>query len=117
MQHANLIRKQFMLAGSQVVKLDQIAAEQSASAGEIVRRAIDAYDPSRDWEKETEEILIALEKAVESAGAVVDAACHKIDRMVDDQDRQEKTRKEVVSWAKKHPTEMTALVKLFGVHR
>ena len=44
-QQKNLIRKQFLVSESNVIKLEKIARSNGTSATEIVRRAIDAYDP------------------------------------------------------------------------
>ncbi len=41
----NLIRKQFLVSKSNVRKLEQVASKQGKSAAQIVRQAIDAYDP------------------------------------------------------------------------
>ena len=40
-----LIRKQFLVSESNVEKLEQLANKKGTSAAEIVRQAIDAYDP------------------------------------------------------------------------
>lgn len=41
----DLIRKQFYISRNQTEKLDLIAKKQKKSAAEIVRLAIDAYNP------------------------------------------------------------------------
>ncbi len=41
----NLIRKQFLVSRSQISKLEQLANAKGTSAAEIVRLAIDAFDP------------------------------------------------------------------------
>ncbi len=41
----NLIRKQFLVSRSQISKLEQLASAKGTSAAEIVRLAIDAFDP------------------------------------------------------------------------
>ncbi len=40
-----LIRKQFLVSKLNVRKLEQVASKQGKSAAQIVRQAIDAYDP------------------------------------------------------------------------
>ena len=42
---SNLIRKQYLVSESNVRKLESIAREKRTSATEIVRLAIDAYNP------------------------------------------------------------------------
>lgn len=44
-QTEKLVRKQFLISPSQVKKLDRIARSEGTSVAEIVRTAIDAYDP------------------------------------------------------------------------
>ena len=44
----NLVRKQFLVSQEHVEKLATIAFEQKTSSAEIVRLAIDAYDPDMD---------------------------------------------------------------------
>lgn len=52
-----LIRKQFFISESQTQKLDQIAKKQKKSAAEIVRLAIDAYDPDALNDMEESELM------------------------------------------------------------
>jgi hypothetical protein len=40
-----LVRKQFLISPSQIKKLDRIAQDEGTSVAEIVRTAIDHYDP------------------------------------------------------------------------
>ena len=44
-QSEKLVRKQFLISPSQVKKLDRIARDEGTSVAEIVRIAIDTYDP------------------------------------------------------------------------
>ena len=41
----NLVRKQYLIAPHQVDKLKSLASKQKTSAAEIVRMAIDAFNP------------------------------------------------------------------------
>ena len=45
LQREKLVRKQFLISPSQIKKLDRIARNEGTSVAEIVRVAIDAYDP------------------------------------------------------------------------
>ncbi len=40
-----LVRKQFLVSESNIEKLEQLSSTRGTSAAEIVRQAIDAYDP------------------------------------------------------------------------
>ena len=45
-QTEKLVRKQFLISPSQIKKLDRIARDEGTSVAEIVRNAIDTYDPN-----------------------------------------------------------------------
>lgn len=44
-ENGNLIRKQFLVSSSHVEKLSSLSASEGKSEAEIVRLAIDAFDP------------------------------------------------------------------------
>ncbi len=50
----NLIRKQIMLSNENVNKLERIAKERSSSVAEVVRIAVDSYNPDAPKMDETE---------------------------------------------------------------
>ena len=56
-QRNHLVRKQYLVSDGQVRKLQRIAAEKGTSVTEIVRRAIDAFDPDRLDDMEQSELL------------------------------------------------------------
>jgi uncharacterized membrane protein len=41
----NLIRKQFLIYPGQIEKIERLAKQENTSAAEMVRKAIDAYNP------------------------------------------------------------------------
>ena len=45
-QSQQLVRKQFLVSTDNVAKLEQLASERGTSAADIVRLAIDAFDPN-----------------------------------------------------------------------
>jgi predicted DNA-binding protein len=45
-QTEKLVRKQFLISPGQIQKLDRLAKDEGTSAAEIVRNAIDTYDPN-----------------------------------------------------------------------
>ena len=55
----NLIRKQYLVSKGQVKKVEQLAKTSGTSSAEIVRLAIDAYDPNNVIDAD-EEALLAL---------------------------------------------------------
>jgi len=44
-QAEKLVRKQFLISPSQIKKLDRLARNEGTSVAEIVRTAIDSYNP------------------------------------------------------------------------
>lgn len=59
----NLIRKQYLVSREQAKKVERIAKTNGSSAAEIVRSAIDAYDPDIAPNGGEHEILqLALEQ-------------------------------------------------------
>ena len=65
----NLVRKQYLISSEQIKKLEVLAEEKGTSSGEIVRSAIDAYDPhgtTIDSEELMELVAIRLKEAITS---------------------------------------------------
>lgn len=54
---SSLIRKQFLVTPLNVEKLQRLAEESGTSAAEIVRKAIDAYEPHEPDEMESPELM------------------------------------------------------------
>jgi len=44
----NLVRKQIMLSNDNIEKLEKIAEQRQSSVAEVVRIAVDAYNPNDD---------------------------------------------------------------------
>jgi len=45
-ENKNLVRKQIMLSSANISKLEKIASAQGSSMAEVVRLAVDRYDPN-----------------------------------------------------------------------
>jgi predicted DNA-binding protein len=56
-QNQTLVRKQFFISEKQTKKLEQIAKRENKSAAEIVRLAIDAYNPDALDDMEESELM------------------------------------------------------------
>lgn len=65
-QPSNLIRKQYLISVNQIEKLDRLAKEKKSSAAEIVRQAIDAYEPDLEG-MEASELLELVSVRVKEA--------------------------------------------------
>ncbi len=57
---AELLRKQFLVTEENVSKLSLISRNEGISATEVVRRAIDAYQPAGETDEEAPEALMEL---------------------------------------------------------
>ncbi len=60
MSKQNLVRKQYLMSAQNISKLDQLARQQGTSSAQIVRLAIDAYDPDNQVTLEEEKELMNL---------------------------------------------------------
>lgn len=62
-----LVRKQFLISPRQINKLEILAKKQKTSAAEMVRNAIDAYNPDNLTSMEESELLALVEERVREA--------------------------------------------------
>jgi predicted DNA-binding protein len=60
MSKQNLVRKQYLMSTENISKLDELAQQQGTSSAQIVRLAIDAYDPDNQITLEEEKELMEL---------------------------------------------------------
>ncbi|MGH1486896.1 MAG: hypothetical protein ACRBCI_11790 [Cellvibrionaceae bacterium] len=81
----NLIRKQFLVSRSQVSKLEQIANEKGTSAAEIVRLAIDAFDPDATDAMNSDDLMelvhTQLTEAISATGQANEAVAHALEQL------------------------------------
>ena len=88
-QTEKLVRKQFLISPSQVKKLNRIARNEGTSVAEIVRVAIDTYDPKRstladlDAPELMELVSARLKEAIDStqkANRTIDKTLKKLSK-------------------------------------
>ena len=63
----NLVRKQYLIAPRQIEKLQVLAKKQKTSAAEIVRMAIDAFNPDVPAELNESELFDLVSARVKEA--------------------------------------------------
>lgn len=63
----NLVRKQYYIELRQVAKLENLAKQQKKSAAEVVRMAIDAFNPDVPADLNESELLELVSKRVKEA--------------------------------------------------
>jgi membrane-bound ClpP family serine protease len=79
-----LVRKQFLLSSRQIAKLSSLAASEGKSEAEIVRLAIDAFDPSDTDASESELMdLVAhrLKEAIRSTKHANKVVSHTLKKL------------------------------------
>jgi hypothetical protein len=63
----NLVRKQYLISSSQVKKIELLAKKQNKSAAEMVRNAIDAFNPDVSMDMKESELLELVSARVKEA--------------------------------------------------
>ena len=63
MPSQNLIRKQYLMSDENITKVNRLAKKQGTSSAQIVRLAVEAYNPDRDLESIEENELMELVSA------------------------------------------------------
>ena len=64
---ANLVRKQYLVSKDNIKKVEQLANTRGTSAAEIVRLAIDAYDPHGAGDMEAPELMELVSEKLKEA--------------------------------------------------
>ena len=75
-----LVRKQYLVSERQVEKLKLIASREDKSAAEIVRLAIDAYDPDAVDDMDAPEFVALVTERLKEAVKSTRAARVKLER-------------------------------------
>jgi hypothetical protein len=79
-QSEKLVRKQFLISPSQIKKLDRLARDEGTSVAEIVRAAIDTYNPDIAVFSDTSELMNLVSIQLKEAIASTQKANRNIDR-------------------------------------
>ena len=74
----NLVRKQFLVSREQERKVKRLASRKGTSAAEIVRQAIDAYDPDQQPMPAESELLELVSQRVNEAIEATRRASRKV---------------------------------------
>ena len=81
----NLIRKQFLVSRSQVSKLEHIANQKGTSAAEVVRLAIDAFDPDASEAMNSDDLMelvhAQLTEAISATGQANEMVAHALKQL------------------------------------
>lgn len=84
MPSQNLIRKQYLMSDENITKVNRLAKKQGTSSAQIVRLAVEAYNPDRDLESIEENELMELVSArLKEAIADTRTTRKKLDQTLD----------------------------------
>jgi hypothetical protein len=116
-----LVRQQYLVPRRSVAKLRQLSKLQKVSATEIVRRAIDAYDPLADERTVQEaaalELLAQVHGELRKAIRRIDsdtAVLQQRQRALDDGSVREQAQRDTHSWLRRNPQALAGFAELFG---
>lgn len=76
--HGNLVRKQYLVSEDNIRKIKKLATIRGTSAANIVRQAIDAYDPHGAKEMEAPDLMNLVSEKLKEAIVVTKRANHKV---------------------------------------
>jgi len=83
----NLVRKQFLISESNIEKLDRIATQDNISAANVVRLAIEAYNPSENIDQP--ELMELVSSRLKEAISSTQSANQKISKILKDTSPQD----------------------------
>ncbi len=76
----HLVRKQFLVSSANVTKLERLAQEKGTSATEIVRLAIDAFDPEDVNAMASDELMDLVADQLKEAITATKKANRKVEK-------------------------------------
>lgn len=110
-----LQRKHYLLSRANLEKIEALSRQLDVSAAEVVRRAVDAYDPIDPRQQELESVVDAMGEAVREAQQATDAALAQArEARITMQRQREDIRARAREEAGRHPELLEALNELLG---
>ena len=118
----DLLRQQYLVPRRSVKKLREMSRREGVSAGELARRAIEAYISGRVLTESEEEaaaraLLEDIHTQVRAALKRIDASLSEVrarERALDDGTFRAQVRNETQAWFQAHPHEARAVAALFA---
>jgi len=118
----DLLRQQYLVPRRSVKKLREMSRREGVSAGELARRAIEAYTSGKVLNESEEEaaaraLLEDIHTQVRAALKRIDASLTEVrvrERALDDGTFRTLVRKETQAWFEAHPHEARAVGELFA---
>ncbi len=118
----DLLRQQYLVPRKSVKKLREMSRREGVSAGELARRAIEAYTSGRVLAESEEEaaargLLEDIHGQVRATLKRIDASLGEVrarDRALADGSFRAQVRKETQTWFEAHPHQARAIAELFA---
>ncbi len=115
-----LLRQQYLVPRRSVKKLREMSRKEGVSAGELVRRAIEAYTSGRLLSESEEEtaaraLLADVHRAVRTTLERIDvslAEMHTRTRVLEEGTFRARVRDETLAWLRSHPRKAEAITEL-----
>lgn len=79
---AALVRKQVLLSTENIEKLEAVASRRQSSVAEVVRNAIDYFDPDAEGNSESNELLEVASKKLKEAIADTQRTRRRLNRVL-----------------------------------
>ena len=116
-----LLRQQYLVSRRSVKKLREMSRREGVSAGEIARRAIEAYTSGRVLSESEEEsaagaLLKDIHQQVRATLASIDASLAEVrtrEQALANGTFRAQVRKETQAWYEAHPQRALAIAELF----
>ena len=67
MAQQNLIRKQYLMSGQNIAKVERLAKKTGTSSAQIVRLAVEAYEPDKSAQKEESDLIELVSSRLKEA--------------------------------------------------
>ncbi|RFA26969.1 hypothetical protein CAI21_15490 [Alkalilimnicola ehrlichii] len=114
----NLVRRQYLVSKAQIAKVERLRKREGVGATEIVRRAIEAYDPDAKGanEAEVEAALNAMAEALRETCRELATLRERVVNGLSDEAREANRRQvadETRAYYAAHPEELEAISRLF----
>ena len=82
-----LIRKQYLVSEDNIHKVEKLASSRGTSAADIVRQAIDAYDPHGADDMEASELMELVSERIKEAISATKKTNRKVAKALKSLDR------------------------------
>ncbi len=79
---AALVRKQVLLSTDNIAKLEAVASRRQSSVAEVVRNAIDYFDPDAEGDSDSNELLEVASKKLKEAIADTQRTRRRLHRVL-----------------------------------